>query len=109
MRLHTCSFVTSVQYVIESICGSSLLRSSSPPPDVLAKKVMHLHQKALVYRGIMNRAKAVSDSYERLMHSHQGEREMYQGGGRGECQWLTAVGCDECCMCDKCCQYCQCV
>lgn len=65
-----------IQYVVESVCGSGLLRSS--PPDVLAKKVMHLHQKALVYRGIMNRAKAVSDSYEKLMHSHQGEREMYQ-------------------------------
>ena len=85
--------------------SSALLPPPPPPPlDVLAKKVIHLHQKALVYRGIMNRAKAVSDSYEKLMHSHQGEREMYQEGGEGERQWLTAVGCDECCMCDKCCQ-----
>ena len=69
--------------VIEYVCGSGLLRSFPTPPDVLAKKVIHLHQKALVYRGIMNRAKAVSDSYERLMHSHQGERNVSgrRGGG----------------------------
>ena len=52
------------------------------PLDVLAKKVMQLHQKAVVYRGIMNRAKAVSLSYERLMHSHQGESGCVRKGGR---------------------------
>ena len=46
---------------------------------MLAKKVMQLHQKALVYKGIMNRAKAVSASYERLMHSHQGESNWSEG------------------------------
>ena len=39
---------------------------------------MQLHQKALVYKGIMNRAKAVSNSYEKLMYSHQGESSFCQ-------------------------------
>lgn len=53
--------------------------------DVLAKKVMQLHQKALVYKGIMNRAKAVSASYEKLMYSHQGESSLCQEEEKEEC------------------------
>ena len=41
--------------------------------DALAKKVMMLHENALTYKCIMEKARAVAESYENLMESHLGK------------------------------------